>query len=100
MAGGNPVAQGKTHDSAPIDASRGPGIDVLDGGLRILQACLFQQALELAIIADVNFAVDQRRQALFETHRCHARLTQLLFQSRCEGVELQGAKLRQGSSTL
>ena len=95
MAGGDPVAQGQAHDSAPIDASRRSRIDILDAGLRILQARLFQQALELAIVADVNFAVDQERQSFFETHRRHARLGHLFFQSCCQAVELQGAQLRQ-----
>ena len=45
LSAGDPVPQGQAHDGAPVDASRRPDIDVLDGGLRILQARLFQQAL-------------------------------------------------------
>ena len=59
VAGADPVAQGQAHDLAPVDAAPGARVDVFDGGLAIFQVRVLEQSRQLAVIAGVNFAVDQ-----------------------------------------
>lgn len=42
---------------------------------------LLEQARQFAVAVAMNFAVDQQRQAFFETHRRHTRLRKLFFQA-------------------
>ena len=51
--------ENQAHDRAPVDAARGPGVDIFDARLAVLQARLFEQAYQLAVIAVVRLPVDQ-----------------------------------------
>jgi hypothetical protein len=75
---------------------RSARIDLLDGGLPVLEVRVLEQSHQLAVIASVALTVDQERHALLEARCGHAGLRKLFFKAGRQAIGLERAQSRQG----
>ena len=95
VAAVNPLAQRQAHHRAAFQASRSAAVQVLNGGLRIFELGILEQACAASVLAPVHLAVDQQGQALLKAHGADAALRELLLQRLCHALQAQAAKLVQ-----
>ena len=96
VAARDPVAQGQREELAAIDAATRTGVQILDGGLGVLELRPLQQTGAFALVAQVALAIDQQGQAFLEAQGLDLGLRGLLFQCGCEAEQLQGPQLGEG----
>ena len=68
----DPVAQRQAHDRPAVEAAAGAAVEVFDGGLADTSAAPSSAGARACVVAPVDLAVHQQRQALLEAQGSHA----------------------------
>lgn len=86
---GDPPAFGQLQDEGPIEAARGPEVDVLDRRLNA-ELGMTQAGLEALGVTLGAFSIDEEREAILEAEVGHGGIGDLLVEGAGHAVEAEG----------